>query len=545
MNALSPNPPPSDQKGLELTALYEVSKISLFFIGSGSGSPGRPSDSRQLFGDEEGNRHAGRSETQDLVIEAALGLKEEDRRRIRYRVGEGITGKVLKTGLPMLIPDVGSEPLFLDKTHRRPDRMEHNIAFLAVPIRRGRETLGVMSIDRSPREGALSQEEDLRFLTLVANLIGQMVALHRRVAQEREALLEEQSRLKEQLQQTYKLENIVGQSKVMLSIFETVHRVAPSRATVLLRGESGTGKEMIARAIHYNSPRADSAFIALNCAALPETLLESELFGYEKGAFTGAAGEKKGRFELAHKGTLFLDEIGDMPIPFQTKLLRVLQEKRFERLGGTKTHDVDVRMIAATNRNLEDAVARGEFRADLYFRLNVVTIYLPPLRERREDIPLLAQHILRKLNREYGRSCRLTPGALEVLMRCLWPGNIREMENCLERVYVMVKDDALAGQDFHCETCATHLHAALLFSQSSAGSVPVGAPQPLRTGPPSRVGHAAPVTLHPDEGKERTRILDALERCGWVQAKAARLLGLTVRQLGYRIRKYGIEVRKL
>jgi Nif-specific regulatory protein len=166
-----------------------------------------------------------------------------------------------------------------------------------------------------------------------------------------------------------------------------------------------------------------------------------------------------------------------------------------------------------------------------------VTIYLPPLRERREDIPLLAQHILRKLNREYGRSCRLTPGALEVLMRCLWPGNIREMENCLERVYVMVKDDALAGQDFHCETCATHLHAALLFSQSSAGSVPVGAPQPLRTGSPSRVGHAAPVTLHPDEGKERTRILDALERCGWVQAKAARLLGLTVRQLGYRIRK--------
>ena len=538
MNGLSPHPPPSDQKGMELIALYEVSKILSSSLDLEEDLLAVLRILDNFLGMKKGTVTLVDPETQDLVIEAALGLKEEDRRRIRYRVGEGITGKVLKTGLPMLIPDVGSEPLFLDKTHRRPDRMEHSIAFLAVPIRRGRETLGVMSIDRSPREGALSQEEDLRFLTLVANLIGQMVALHRRVARERETLLEEQSRLKEQLQQTYKLENIVGQSKVMLSIFETVHRVAPSRATVLLRGESGTGKEMIARAIHYNSPRADSAFIALNCAALPEALLESELFGSEKGPFAGATGEKKGRFELAHKGTLFLDEIGDMPLPFQTKLLRVLQEKRFERLGGTKTHDVDVRLIAATNRNLEDAIAKGEFRADLYFRVNVVTIYLPPLRERRDDIPPLAQHILRKLNREYGRSCRLTPGALEVLMRCLWPGNIREMENCLERVYVMVKDDVLAGQDFHCEACATHFHAALLFSPRSAGSGPVGAP-------PGRIGQTAPATLRPEEGKERTRITDALERCGWVQARAARLLGLTVRQLGYRIRKYGIEVRKL
>ncbi len=533
----------SGQKSLELTALYEVSKIlaSTLDLEKALLAVLRILDG--FLEMKKGTVTLVDPETGDLFIEAALGLNEEERRRIRYRVGEGVTGKVLQSGLPMLIPDVGSEPLFLDKTHRRPDRKVEPISFLAVPIRRGRETLGVLSIDRTPREGRFSYEEDLRFLAMVANLIGQMVALHRRVAREREALLEEQSRLKEQIHFAHKLDNIVGQSKAMQGIFETVRRVAPSRATVMLRGESGTGKELIARALHYNSPRVQRPFIALNCAALPESLLESELFGYEKGAFTGATGEKKGRFELAHGGTLFLDEVGDMPLPFQSKLLRVLQEKRFERLGGTKTLEVDVRLIAATNRNLEEAVAKGEFRSDLYFRLNVVTIYLPPLRERREDIPLLAQHILQKLNREYDRPCQITSSALEVLMRCGWPGNIREMENCLERVYVMVKDNALVGQDFHCEVCPTHLQATLLSVKGSVEPT-FSHPHPFWVKTPAGAGPRAPGPSLPDD-PERLRILETLERCGWVQAKAARLLGLTVRQLGYRIQKYGIELRKL
>ncbi|MBI5379028.1 MAG: nif-specific transcriptional activator NifA [Nitrospirae bacterium] len=526
--------PVSTQKGRELAALYEVSKIlaSTLDLEKALLAVLRILDG--FLEMKKGTVTLVDPDTKDLFIEAALDLSEEERRRIRYRVGEGITGKVLATGLPMVIPDVGSEPLFLDKTHRRPEMKVKHIAFVAVPIRRGRETLGVMSIDRSPREGMFSYEEDLRFLSMVANLIGQTVALHRQITKEREDLLEEQSRLKNQLHRAHKLDNIVGQSKVMHSIFEAVKRVAPSRATVLLRGESGTGKELIARAIHYNSPRADGPFIALNCAALPETLLEAELFGYEKGAFTGATGEKKGRFELAHGGTLFLDEIGDMPLSFQAKLLRVLQEKRFERLGGTRTLKVDVRLIAATNRNLEEAVSKGAFRSDLYFRVNVVTLYLPPLRERREDIPPLAQHILKRVNQEYGRSCRLTTNALEVLMRCAWPGNVRELENCLERVVVMQKENAIAGQDFHCESCPSFLQGALLSRTFTPGT---GTPAKL---PPTE----APAADSPEEDR-RLRILETLERCGWVQAKAARMLGLTVRQLNYRIQKYGIEVRKL
>lgn len=530
--------PLSQQQGRELTALYEVSKILASTLDLEKALPAVLRILDGFLDMKKGTVTLVDPDTGDLFIEAALDLSEEERRRIRYRVGEGITGKVLKSKVPMLIPDVGAEPLFLDKTHRRPDRKNQRISFLAVPIRRGIQVLGVLSIDRSPREMEFSYEEDLRFLTMVGNLIGQTVTLHRQITKERAALLEEQSRLKHQLQVTYKLDNIVGQSKVMHSIFEAVKRVAPSRATVLLRGESGTGKELIARAIHYNSLRASGPFIALNCAALPETLLEAELFGYEKGAFTGATGEKKGRFELAHGGTLFLDEIGDMPLPFQAKLLRVLQEKRFERLGGTKTLEVDVRLIAATNRNLEEAVSKGQFRSDLYFRLNVVTLYMPPLRERREDIPLLSQHILHRLNREYDRSCRLTASGLEVLMRCTWPGNVREMENCMERVIVMLKEDAITGQDFHCETCPSFLHGALFSRASTPGATPLPTPTSL---PETQGSHAA----ESPEDDQRVRILEALERCGWVQAKAARMLGLTVRQLNYRIQKYGIEVRKL
>ena len=257
-------------------------------------------------------------------------------------------------------------------------------------------------------------------------------------ALERSRLLAENIQLKQELQSRYRFDGIVGDSRKMQEVFKIVERVASSNATVLVRGESGTGKELIARAVHYNSPRRDKPFIAVSCAALPETLLESELFGYEKGAFTGAVGQKAGRFELAHRGTLFLDEIPDISPAMQVKMLRVLQEREFERVGGTKPVRVDVRLLAATNRDLEQAVANGEFRPDLYYRLQVIQIFLPPLRERREDIPALVEHFIEKFNKENGKNIKfVSPEAMDLLMKYNWPGNIRELENAIERGVVL------------------------------------------------------------------------------------------------------------
>jgi Nif-specific regulatory protein len=262
-------------------------------------------------------------------------------------------------------------------------------------------------------------------------------------AVERSQLLEENVHLRQELKSRYSFQGIVGSSSKMQEVFKIVERVANSNATVLIRGESGTGKELIARAIHYSSPRAAKPFIAVSCAALPETLLESELFGYEKGAFTGAVGQKAGRFELAHQGTLFLDEIPEISPAMQVKLLRVLQEREFERVGGTKTIRVDVRLIAATNRDLEQLVAEGHFRPDLYYRLQVIQIFLPPLRERTEDIPLLVQHFIEKYNKENGKSVKgVSNETMDILMKYHWPGNVRELENVIERGVVLADTDA-------------------------------------------------------------------------------------------------------
>ena len=257
-------------------------------------------------------------------------------------------------------------------------------------------------------------------------------------ALERRRLLAENTELKQELRSRYKFDEIVGSSGKMHDVYKVIERVANSNATVLVRGESGTGKELVARAIHYNSLRAAKPFIAVSCAALPETLLESELFGHEKGAFTGAAGQKAGRFELANQGTLFLDEIAEVSLSMQVKLLRVLQERKFERIGGTKTLSMDVRMIAATNRNLEEAVAMSEFREDLYYRLQVIQIFLPPLRDRREDIPPLVEHFVEKFNTQNSRSIKFaSPECMDLLMKYDWPGNIRELENAIERGVVL------------------------------------------------------------------------------------------------------------
>jgi len=348
---------------------------------------------------------------------------------------------------------------------------------------------------------------------------------------------------------------------------------------VLLRGESGTGKEAIARAIHFLSPRKDAPFVKVNCAALTESLLESELFGHERGAFTGAVGDRKGRFEQAHTGTLFLDEIGDVSPGFQAKLLRVLQEREFERVGGNRSIKVDVRLICATNRDLEKMVKRGEYRADLYYRINVVSIFLPPLRERRDDIPPLVAHFVDRYNKENRRKLKIAGDAMEVLTSCYWPGNVRELENCIERTATMVQGDTIRALAFPCRhnRCLTQtLHhvdkedAVAAARTLTPLHIPVvrstvrDLPRPVRSasdepdddGVPEHAGDVVRIgpTEHlngtprqfgdePPEG-ERERLIWAMEQCAWVQAKAARLIKITPRQLGYALRKYSIEVHK-
>ncbi|MCL4472168.1 MAG: nif-specific transcriptional activator NifA, partial [Gammaproteobacteria bacterium] len=420
------------------------------------------------------------------------------------------------------------------------------VAFIAVPIKVGRDTVGVLSIDRELDGEPVSFETDVRFLAMVANLIGQTTRLHENVAAEREELMRYQHRLQKELQGKYSLDNVIGRSKRMQEVFAEVHQAAPGKSTVLLRGESGTGKEVIARSIHYLSPRKGAPFIKVNCAALSETLLESELFGHEKGSFTGATQERKGRFEMAQGGTLFLDELGEISPAFQTKLLRVLQEREFERVGGNKSIKVDVRLIAATNRNMEEDVAKGTFRADLYYRVNVVSIFLPPLRERREDIPLLVQHFLDKFSQENARRLAISPEAMEVMLKCNWPGNVRELENCVERTATMARSNVIQDVDLPCQKnkCFSQVLQHYGRVQQAIPIMPNAPAANLPDAYGNEVGEAE-AGADPALMSERERLVWAMEQCGWVQAKAARLLNMTPRQIGYALQKYHIEVKRL
>jgi Nif-specific regulatory protein len=444
--------------------------------------------------------------TKELRIVAAHGLTKDQIEKGKYKMGEGIVGRVLERGSPMIIPDVGEEPLFLNKTGSRMSRS--GISFLCVPIKFKGESIGVLSADKIFRDKTILIDEDVRVLEIVASIIAQYVILwkhYRESEQERE-------HLRLELKGKYSLPNIIGNSDKMQEVFESVYRVADSKATVLLYGESGTGKELIAKAIHYMSPRSKGPFIKFNCASIPEGLLESELFGHEKGAFTGAIVTRKGRFELANSGTILLDEIGDLPVTLQPKILRVLQEKEFERVGGEKTIKVDVRLIAATSRNLEELVLKGKFREDLYYRLNVVPIFMPALRERKEDILPLTEYFLNRFNEENRKAISISPKALKILAGYNWPGNVRELENAIERIVVMSNGKSIE---------------------------PVDLPLNLKV-------HSSRETLHKEslssgiEEMERSSILHALEETGWIQAKAARILGITSRQIGYKIKKYAI-----
>ncbi|MGH9342032.1 MAG: sigma-54 interaction domain-containing protein [Acidobacteriota bacterium] len=448
----------------------------------------------------------------ELYIEASNGLDPQGR-KARYRVGEGITGRVVESGKPVVVPQISREPSFLNRAARRDELSSGELTYICVPIVISGKPRGAMGVDFQFQKER-DYEHLVRFFRIVASMLAQSLKVHSLIESEKQRLIEENAHLHEELREKYDFSNIIGNSSAMRQVYEQMAQVAATNTTVLIRAESGAGKELIAHAIHYNSLRAKKPFIKVSCAALPHSLIESELFGYEKGAFTGAQARKKGRFEMAEGGTLFLDEIGDIDLATQVKLLRVLQEREFERLGGMDTVQVNVRMLAATNKDLEKAISEGTFREDLYYRLNVFTIFVPPLRERKPDIMLLADYFLGKYALEHGKNIkRISTPAIDMLMSYHWPGNVRELENTIERSVLVCDGNVIHGH---------HLPPALQTAEASDTVMSVSLTEAVA-------------------GYEKDLIQDALKTTRGNRARAARLLNTTERIIGYKVSKYGID----
>jgi Nif-specific regulatory protein len=451
----------------------------------------------------------------EINIIVAHGLPRSAMAKGKYKLGEGITGRVIQSGKGVAIPRISKEPLFLDRTATRKTKAFQELSFICVPIKKGRQVIGALSVDR-PFDESYNLKEGQKLLSVVATMVARHVINLETIRLEKEKLREENRKLRKELENKYRVTNIIGNSNKMRDVFQMISQVSQSNATVLIRGESGTGKELAAHSIHYNSHRAQNAFIKVNCAALPVNLIESELFGHEKGAFTGAIKQKLGKFELAHKGTIFLDEIGSLGLDVQAELLRILQEKEFERVGGHRTIKTDVRIIAATNKNLEEAVEESSFRGDLYYRLNVFPIYMPPLRERKTDVLLLADHFLERYARENAKDIRrFSTPAIDMLIEYHWPGNVRELENCIERAVLL------------CEEGVIHSYHL---------------PPTLQTGVASDTLPA--VSLEDAVANlEREMIVDALKNTRGNISRAADILKTTIRIFSYKARKYGVDFR--
>jgi Nif-specific regulatory protein len=452
----------------------------------------------------------------EISIEVAHSLSPSTIERVKYKLGEGITGRVIQSGKAVTIPKISEEPDFLDRTaSRKKVKGIDELSFICVPIKKGKQVIGALSVDRKYEKGH-ALKEGQKLLSVVATMIAQHVINLETIRREKEQLRDENKRLRNELENKYRITNIVGNSNKMREVYQMISQVCKSNATVLIRGESGTGKELVANSVHYNSNRAKGPFVKVNCAAIPANLIESELFGHEKGAFTGAIKQKLGKFELAHKGTIFLDEIGSIGLDVQANLLRVLQEKEFERVGGQRTMKVDVRIVAATNKNLENAVEEGTFRGDLYYRLNVFPIYMPPLRERKTDILLLADFFLEKYAKENNKEIkRFSTPAIDMLMAYHWPGNVRELENCIERSVLL------------CDGGVIHSYHL---------------PPTLQTGTES---DTLPELSLEDAvaNLEREMIIDALKNTRGNITTAAQILKTTVRKFAYKAQKYGIHYR--
>jgi Nif-specific regulatory protein len=448
--------------------------------------------------------------SEEIIIRNASGLSNEARQKGRYKVGEGITGTVVKTGEPIVIRNVGEDSRFLNRTEAK---TRNDSAFYCYPIKIGDSVIGALSaMESAPDASTFKKHTEL--LQTLAPIIGQSLLIHERFERDRIKLEQENLHLRSELQSKRRLSNFIGNSSKMQQVFDQIRMVANSSATVLIQGENGTGKELVADTIHYSSSRSSGPFIKVNCAALPENLLESELFGHEKGSFTGAMQQKKGRFELADQGTLFLDEIGEINPSIQIKLLRFLQSREFERVGGVKTIQSNLRIICATNKNLEEEIKKGNFREDLYYRLNVFPVFVPSLRERKTDITLLADFFLDKYSRENNKLVRrLSTPAIEMLHSYHWPGNVRELENCIERAILVCNSDTIRAQD---------LPPSLQTSETTSS---INEEWSM----PEAVTHL-----------ETEMITEALKSLGGHQGKTAKKLGITERQLGYKIKKYNI-----
>ena len=453
----------------------------------------------------------------ELLVDAVKEAGTPPQGEVRYRRGEGVTGRVLQTGQPAIIPRIAEEPQFCDRIHRRGSAAGEDLSFICVPVVLGSEVVGTLSAD-IPYAAERHLDDDQRILSIIASMIAGDVKARRMAQRQREALEAENLRLRGQLGERFRPENLVGNSRAMQAVYQRIHQVAAADTTVLIRGESGTGKELVASALHYSSPRAAKPFVKVSCAALSENLLESELFGHEKGAFTGALYARTGRLEEADGGTLFLDEIGDFSPIVQIKFLRILQEREFERVGSNRTQKVDVRILAATNRDLEAAVEAGTFRQDLYYRINVFPIHLPPLHERKDDILLLADHFVEKYARRMGKTARrISTTAINMMFAYHWPGNVRELENCIEHAVLLSRDGVIHG-----------------------GDLPPTLQIPDAAEAPSPGSLKARVAV-----LERDLVTDALKRTGGRAAAAARELGVSSRMLRYKMKNLGIDYRRL
>jgi Nif-specific regulatory protein len=456
-------------------------------------------------------------DTQTINIKLTHEVSSKSKNLGRYKIGEGIASNVIQNGKEIVVPDVSKDTRFFDKIKAVKISANEAVTFFCVPINLEAKTIGALSAEKNISK-ARGLQDDLRLLNIIAAMIAQAVKHNKLVEHDRKWLYDENIRLRQELKGQFNINNMIGTSGAIREIYRLIEQVADSNATVLIRGESGTGKDLVAHAIHYNSPRASKPFIKVNCTALPDTLLESELFGHEKGAFTGAFERKIGRFEAAHGGTVFLDEIGDFPINLQVKLLRAVQFKEFEHLGSYETIKANVRIIVATSKNLEEEIREGLFREDLYYRINVFPIYLPPLRERKDDIMLLADHFLQKFASENNKAItRISTPAINMLTRYHWPGNVRELENCIERAVLLCNEDVIRSEQ---------LPPSLQMAKGTDATPKASLIEII-------------------ENTERELIIDALKRCGGQQRKAAGQLGITERILGYKIKKYDIQPKYL
>jgi len=453
-----------------------------------------------------------------LAVDVSRGMSARGKQLGRYRLGEGVTGKVVASGKPIAVPRLSDEPTFLDRTGARQGLSKRDLAFLCVPIKADNVVVGALSVDRVATERGGTLAGELRFLEAVADLLAQTVLARRRRSQWIEALEQENLRLRrtlEELEERGKSEHMIGNSGSMREVYRQIAQVAPSQTTVLIRGETGTGKELVARAVHEKSPVKEGPFVTVNCAALPESLLESELFGHEKGSFTGAVARRIGRFEAAHGGTLFLDEIGEMSASAQGRLLRAIQDREIQRVGSVETIKVNVRLICATNRNLEQDVASGRFREDLYYRINVFTICLPPLRGRGADIMLLADHFVKKYSAIHKRPIeRLSTPAIDMLAAYHWPGNVRELENVIERAVIVGTGNVVEGHEL---------------------------PPTLQIKDIGERGRRQGTFESLVAAYEKEMLTDALKDAHGNQTACARILGTTKRVVQYKVKLHGID----